>query len=383
MRGPLPSSARVDLPALTSLRFVAAAMIFVFHLREFSPSPWLYWIAPGMFQGVSFFFVLSGFVLTHAYGGGRVSWRHFYLARIARIAPLHLFCLFLLLLALPLPVARGQNLGPAASLASFVLKTTMLDSWAPVRGVLSSWNSVSWSISVEMAFYATFPVLLFAMTRRPLLTLALTAAVSLGVLAAGVAAGLPVFVVDWDAITLVNLGSFFPLARVFEFALGMATCLAWRRWVLPARLPLAAWTAIEAVALAGAAVWLLVVTPALVTGSSGAVFVWLRASGSCGVFALLLVIFAKGEGRLGRGLARRPFVALGEASFAFYLVHVIVMRTLRFDFGARPGTLAALALSLGLAFLLHEAVEKPMRRRVLGFAAPRNAKIPAMTAPAG
>jgi peptidoglycan/LPS O-acetylase OafA/YrhL len=355
---------------LTSLRFVAAAMIFTFHLREFEPSPWLYQIAPGMFHGVSFFFVLSGFLLTHAYGGEGVSWRRFYLARFARIAPLHLFCLVLLLLALPLPVARGEPLGPVASLVSFVLKTAMLDSFAPVRSVLSSWNSVSWSISVEMAFYACFPLLLFAMTRRPLTTLAATAAVSLGVLGAGVAAGLPVFVVDRDAITLVNMGTFFPLARVFEFALGMATCLAWRRWALPARLPVAAWTAVEAAALVGAAVWLLFVIPPLVRGSTGAVFVWLHASGSCGVFAVLLAALAKGEGRLGRALAWRPFVALGEASFAFYLVHVMVMRTLRFDFGHGPGTLAALALSLGLAFLLHEAVEKPMRRRVLGLAAP-------------
>jgi peptidoglycan/LPS O-acetylase OafA/YrhL len=379
----LPSSARVDLPVLTSLRFVAAAMIFAFHLREFSPSPWLYWIAPGMFNGVSFFFVLSGFVLTHAYGGGRASWRDFYLARIARIAPLHLFCLFLLLLALPLPVARGQNLGPAASVASFFLKATMLDSWAPMRGVLSSWNSVSWSISVEMAFYACFPLLLFGMTRRPLLTLGAAAAVSFGVLAAAVAAGAQVFVPDRDAITLVNLGSFFPPARVFEFALGMATCLAWRRWILPARLPVAAWTIIEAAALAGAGVWLLLAIPALVAHASGVEFVWLRASGSCGVFALLLAALAKGEGRIGRGLARRPFVALGEASFAFYLVHVIVMRTLRFDFGEGPGTMSALALSLGLAFLLHEAVEKPMRRRVLSLAQPRPALARAMATRAG
>jgi peptidoglycan/LPS O-acetylase OafA/YrhL len=107
-----------------------------------------------------------------------------------------------------------------------------------------------------------------------------------------------------------------------------------------------------------------------VRGSTGAVFVWLHASGSCGVFAVLLAALAKGEGRLGRALAWRPFVALGEASFAFYLVHVMVMRTLRFDFGHGPGTLIALALSLGLAFLLLEAVEKPMRRRVLGLAAP-------------
>ena len=366
----MPAANRIDLPALTSLRFVAAAMIFVFHLREFQPSPWLYRIAPGMFHGVSFFFVLSGFVLTHAYGREPLAWRRFYRARIARIAPLHLACLGLLLIALPWPAARGQNLGPAAALAALALKATMLDSWVPMRAILSSWNSVSWSISAEMAFYAAFPLLLPAMIRRPLTTLAAVAVVSLGVLAAGVAAGAPVFAPDGEVVTLVNLGAFFPPARLFEFALGMAACLFWRGWALPARLSVAAWTAIEAAALAATALWLMALVPPLVTGAQGVAFVWLRASGSCGVFAALLVAMAGGKGRLGRALAWRPFVALGEASFAFYLVHVIVMRALRFDFGARPGALAALALSLALAFLLHEAVEKPMRRRLLALAAP-------------
>ena len=45
---------------------------------------------------------------------------------------------------------------------------------------------------------------------------------------------------------------------------------------------------------------------------------------------------------------------------------MIVMRALRFYLGPGPGALSALAVSLSLAFLLHEAVEKPMRRRMLG-----------------
>ena len=54
-----------DLAALTSLRFAAAAMIFVFHLREFASTPLIIALGPAMYHGVSFFFVLSGFVLTH------------------------------------------------------------------------------------------------------------------------------------------------------------------------------------------------------------------------------------------------------------------------------------------------------------------------------
>jgi len=355
-----------DLPALTSLRFFAAGMIFVFHLREYSPSDWAVAIGPAMYHGVSFFFVLSGFVLTHVYAGRDFSWRRFYLARVARIAPLHLATLALLLAAIPMPYAVGQKLGFADAALAFALKAAMLDAWVPTRAVLQSWNNVSWSISAEMAFYAAFPLLLAAMTRRPAATLAAVAALTFAVFAAG-AAMLPVTDPGRDVPSLFHLGSCFPLARGFEFALGMATSLAWRRWIQPAQLPFALWTAIEAAALTSAALWLFLCVPPLVTGASGALFVWLRACGSCFVFAALLLALAAGRGGLGGVLALRPLVALGEASFAFYMVHMIVMRALRFHFGSGPGILAALSLSLAGAFLLHYAVEIPMRRRILAW----------------
>jgi peptidoglycan/LPS O-acetylase OafA/YrhL len=364
----------VDLPALTSLRFFAAAMIFAFHLREYAPSEAAVAWGPATYHGVSFFFVLSGFVLTHVYAGREVSRRQFYLARIARIVPLHLATLLLLLAVIPLPYAVGQNIGFATAALALVLKIAMLDAWVPIRAVLQSWNNVSWSISAEMAFYVAFPFLLADMTRRPLATLAAAAAVSLAVFAFG-AALLPTTDPARDVPTLFHLGSCFPLARGFEFALGMATCLAWTRWVQPARLPVAAWTAIEAAALAGAALWLAVCVPPLVNGTTGALFVWLRACGSCFVFAALILALAGGQGGIGRVLSRRPLVALGEASFAFYMVHMIVMRGLRFHLGSSPGVVSALALSLAAAFLLHHAIEIPMRRRVLA----RRASAPAAT----
>jgi len=365
-----------DLPALTSLRFFAAGMIFVFHLREYAPSPLAVAIGPAMYHGVSFFFVLSGFVLTHVYAGRGVALRRFYLARLARIAPLHLATLLLLLAVIPLPYAIGQRLDFGAAALSLALKITMLDAWVPTRAVLQSWNNVSWSISAEMAFYAAFPFLLAAILRRPLLTLAVVAAVSLSVFALG-AALLPVTDPGRDVPSLFHLGSCFPLARGFEFVLGMATCLAWKRWVQPARLPLAAWTAIEAAALTSAALWLALCVPPLVNAATGAAFVWLRACGSCIVFAALIAALAAGQGGIGRALSLRPLVALGEASFAFYMVHMIVMRSLRFHFGSGPGIVSALALSLAAAFLLHHAVEIPMRRRLLAWDGRRRGPVPA------
>jgi peptidoglycan/LPS O-acetylase OafA/YrhL len=201
-------------------------------------------------------------------------------------------------------------------------------------------------------------------------TLAVAALVCVAVFAVAIASGAPVFVVDRMTLTLYNLGSCFPLTRGFEFALGMAASLVWQRWIAPAELSARLWTGIEGSALAGVTLWLVLAVPALVGASDGPLFVWMRASGSCWAFALLIIVMAGGRGGFGRALALRPFVALGEASFAFYMVHMIVMRALRFYLGPGPGALSALAVALSLAFLLHEAVEKPMRRRLLG-AAPR------------
>ena len=117
-------------------------------------------------------------------------------------------------------------------------------------------------------------------------------------------------------------------------------------------------------ALGVTALWLAFAVPALVSHTQGVVFIWLRAAGSCFLFAPLLVALAGGRGLVGRALSKPLFVKLGEVSFAFYLVHVIVMRVFQFHFGA-TGVWAPLALSLGLAFGLHEGVEIPMRRRLL------------------
>src|SRR5690242_12787179 len=76
------------LPALTSLRFLAALAVFLHHAGLF---------ADGFF-GVTFFFVLSGFILTYNYrrtlaDGGRGAVWDFYVARFARVYPLHIFAL--------------------------------------------------------------------------------------------------------------------------------------------------------------------------------------------------------------------------------------------------------------------------------------------------
>ena len=70
-RPPLPRSSPSRLPSLTGMRFIAAALVFFFHSFAISPLASQFGMAnaglligPAGYIGVTFFFVLSGFVLT-------------------------------------------------------------------------------------------------------------------------------------------------------------------------------------------------------------------------------------------------------------------------------------------------------------------------------
>src|ERR1700739_1236064 len=82
---------------LTSLRFLFALMVFLSHL-QFVQDKTLAKVYVDFFKegrlGVSFFFILSGFILSLTYKqkitAGTVSKKEFWVARFARIYPLHI-----------------------------------------------------------------------------------------------------------------------------------------------------------------------------------------------------------------------------------------------------------------------------------------------------
>src|SRR5271167_2116696 len=89
---------RPRLPAVTSLRFFAAFHVALFHMKEIgvlTGPAWLKALAGIGYVGVSFFFVLSGFILVYTYAGRTISLRDFWQARFARIYPAYVFSLVL------------------------------------------------------------------------------------------------------------------------------------------------------------------------------------------------------------------------------------------------------------------------------------------------
>src|SRR4051812_49408903 len=78
------------LSNLTAARFIAALFVVLYHVRTSLPH---FRVTDSIFAagyvGVSFFFVLSGFVLAYNHDPARIGRAHFWANRFARIFPVY------------------------------------------------------------------------------------------------------------------------------------------------------------------------------------------------------------------------------------------------------------------------------------------------------
>jgi len=346
--GAPPPTALPSLPSLTGLRWVAALLVFGLHVHNFgyfggTAGRIVTWGFGAGATGVSFFFVLSGFVLMwSARPGDRAP--SFWRRRIARILPVHLVTAAIaLLMACTLPHLATPT--PGQAVANILLVHSW---WRPWWQTL---DPVSWSLACEAFFYAAFPLLALLLRR-------------LGARGAAVVAGVSVLTIlvlsradaqHWIGQPIAS----FPAARLPEFALGAAVA----RLVLLDRWRGPGLEASLALAIIG---YFLV--PQVASGYAATI---------CTVigFALLIPAAAVADLKGLPSLWRRPrLVRLGELSFAFYMIHLLVLRAAIGLLGTSPhfpfpealvATTLAFALSLALAWVLYEAVECPARRWLL------------------
>lgn len=346
------------LPSLTGLRFWAALLVVLYHLaRKVGEVPLLGPLAWYGRSGVTFFFVLSGFVLAWTYDGVPTTVRRFVRRRFARIWPLH---------ALSTAVSLGADaaIGVALPLAAALWSLPLVHPW--VRETVFGGNPASWSLGAEAWFYLLFPFLLRALAPRRRLWAPLAAACAvLGPALWAAGALLP----DDPAVRGWLL-DYLPLTRTPQFVLGVVTGLAVRRGRLP-RVPLAA----AATAVAG---WHLLLVPWHAAAPDSAW--WGPYSASqlfpAPLFAALLVAAAQRDLTPSGGprlLAGRAAVRLGEWSYAWYLVHEIGIRCWLAVAGRPapgPATAALWLLlaagSLLVAGALYRWVERPCERALRG-----------------
>ena len=156
---PLTRPARKPpLPALTGIRTLLAFNIVLFH---FTP-PYLGPIRPFVNHGfvfVNVFFLISGFILSYNYfdrGAGLVK-RDFWMARIARLYPVYLL---VLVISFPMLQIEWTARSRAEFFQGLILSPFLLQGWSP--SLATFWNTVAWTLSCEVAFYAAFPWIILA-----------------------------------------------------------------------------------------------------------------------------------------------------------------------------------------------------------------------------
>lgn len=144
-----------QLDALTGLRWIAALAVFAQHFMGIMDCKVIRGPVGGM--AVSFFFVLSGFILVYVYKDrlSKTTTPRFYFTRFARIWPLHAVCL--LLMAWLIPKFLPPTELPWLRVMSH---WSLLQAWYPTANWIGCYNGVAWSISAEAFFYLMFPLLL-------------------------------------------------------------------------------------------------------------------------------------------------------------------------------------------------------------------------------
>ncbi|MFC7930374.1 acyltransferase family protein [Streptomyces cinereoruber] len=346
------------LDSLTGLRFFAAFAVFAHHFTGVGNKTG-YGLAPSIFpysemggHGVTFFFVLSGFLLTWVYKP-REHPMAFYIRRVARIWPASLVAAAL---AYYVFYVRAEQ---AVEWKSFIASLFLVQNWLPEATPTLPGNPVTWTLSVEILFYALFPLLArFVVRMRTPLLVALTVAGLVGMWA-----------VNWWAFESFDPGTArwvmrHPLVYLPQFLLGMTVALLIRRG---ARFPLRPFVPL---ALLLAYVYGYFQLRARLSSGYDAQLEYTLRPTIAVLAALIIFAFVQREIAGHRGLLnKKPLVLLGVWSYAFYLLHHAVIRYSIYEWGRVPDKDSALFAMLGMGLVvlamswaLYRFVEEPVNR---------------------
>jgi peptidoglycan/LPS O-acetylase OafA/YrhL len=301
------------LNALTGLRTFAAINIVLFH---FSNPQWFGFMAPVINAGyasVSFFILLSGFVLAYNYAdkarAGKLDPAKFWKARFTRLYPIYVLSLILSWRTLPGEMDSHTHL---LFWMGLILTPLLLQGFIP--SIATFLNTPAWTMSAECSYYALFPWM--AGWKRPesfrphLLKMA-------GIWCLGMLPGALYVIFNPDHLAHVDRFSsgtwlqalkFTPYTHVASFIFGVM--LASLDEMIERKSRLRLW-----LGLAGFAglFTLLQMGPAIP-------YALIHDGLLMPLFGCIILCLA-GENLLSFGFGLRPLVFVGEASYCLYLLH--------------------------------------------------------------
>jgi peptidoglycan/LPS O-acetylase OafA/YrhL len=357
-RGGIP-----HLPALDGLRGLALLGVLFFHAGG---------ALPGGYLGVDLFFVLSGFLITSLLLGehrdtGRIALGPFWARRAKRLLPA--------LLSLMVAVAiYGRFFAKPADLrelrGSALATLAYVANWRAILARASYWNLFAapsplehtWSLSIEEQFYVVWPLVVALVLRRGSRRAVLVLSLGLGALSMGAMA----FLFDPADTTRAYLGTDTRAAAILAGAALAAAVPPGRSFETRTVRWLDALGVASAVGL-GVAWWKM-------DGHARFLYrggFWLTEAA---VLVLILCAMAGSRSLVARALAWKPLTWLGTISYGVYLWHWpvnVVVTPSRVHLQGVALHALQLAISLGIAVVSYQAIERPIRmaRAPLGRAA--------------
>jgi len=306
------ADSRSRFQALDGWRGVCALLVAFFHLpvrlertaNPFFAHAWLF---------VDFFFVLSGFVIAHAYGRRLAKFPDFavfIIKRIGRLWPLHVTLLGVLVamefgrLALSSWYGTANRAAFTGNYSVLLLlqNLTLLQVLRPEP--LMSWNGPSWSITVEFWTYVIFALVMISTAKHRLVVKAAIIVASVTILLSCTTAGMDV--TAWLAFFRCFFG-FFTGQILYRVSLS-ATSVRWQ----------SGWSGALSTFLEACCVLCVV---GFVTAAPGAGCTILAPI----VFAAVIYVFAPERGGISRVMTTKLFGVLGQYSYSIYMVHTLVI----------------------------------------------------------
>ncbi|HEY1836422.1 MAG TPA: acyltransferase [Rhizomicrobium sp.] len=327
MTTPRPS----EIKALAGARALPPLLLVLYHFSEghgYQGAPWFDLFVCKGYLWVEFFFALSGFILIHVYSPrvatfarGQGGYLDFLKARLARLYPLHLATMLIMVVMIVVldalaahghyqSIYDGPGYHPYATWGSFIANLFLVQAWHTVPQL--SWNAVAWFVSVEFFLCLIFPLYLW-IAQGPLWR-------GFALIAAGLA-------VLWQMAHIFGHGldithDFGILRGMADFAIGVGFAMLYRDLMKRGFGARPEWQ----FTLAQLLVFAVFVYAMYNTGwSHQALDFWVVPPMTALIFTLTF-----DRGLLARLFSTRPFLVLGEWSFAIYMGQTAWLQFIRY-----------------------------------------------------
>jgi peptidoglycan/LPS O-acetylase OafA/YrhL len=356
------------IPAIDGLRAVAVIAVMLYHLG-------FNWI-PGGFLGVDLFFVISGYVITRLLldsiqRSGGLDLRAFYVARIRRLLPPLVFMIITTTIVVGFwaPDTMRRFLGDTP----FALFGGM--NWWLVFRETDYFEAIgrppllqhTWSLGVEAQFYLVWPLILLLVLRyfgkNKIPSAALLIAAFSGI--ALLVVSLQIDAASTSKVSHVYFGTDTHSIGLF---LGAALAVSWIPQNLQETVTRKAQDFIDGIGIVG---FLGIIAAFLFIDESDPTLykIAFPLAGLCGCAILTSIVHP--ASRFAPILSSKPFVWIGERSYAIYLWHWVVFQVTRPDYDLEGSEWALFTLRVLIVFALADIslrlVELPVRTGLIDY----------------